>query len=136
MNRYWSLTNSGITFTDYSATFTFVAGDVDGGANTSGFIVGKYGAGWTYPTVGTKTATTTQITGVTSFSDFQLGDSRLFDLGRVFEDVNYGGGAGRNWATVSGQRRLCSFGRSGRAVQRRWRVRDVGHDGWLRELHP
>ena len=55
VNRYWTLTNSGITFNNYSATFTFVAGDIDGGANTSSFIVGKYSAGWTYPTVGTKT---------------------------------------------------------------------------------
>ena len=93
VNRYWTLTNSGITFTNYSATFTFVAGDIDGGASTSSFIVGKYSAGWTYPTVGTKTGTTTQITGVTSFSDFQIGE-----LGTITWD----GGAGtNNWGDAN-----------------------------------
>jgi hypothetical protein len=74
VNRTWALTNSAITFSSYSATFTFVAGDVDAGAATNDFIVGRYNAGWTYPTVGTKTATTTQLTGATSFGDFQIGE--------------------------------------------------------------
>jgi hypothetical protein len=75
VNRNWTLTNSGISFTNYAATFTFVGGDVDGGASTGAFIVGAYGGGWTYPTVGTRTSTTTQATGLTIFGDFQLGES-------------------------------------------------------------
>jgi uncharacterized repeat protein (TIGR01451 family) len=42
--------------------------------NTASFIVARYSSGWTYPAVGTKTPTSTQATGLTAFSDFQVGD--------------------------------------------------------------
>lgn len=72
VNRYWTLTNSGVAFTTYSATFTFVAGDLDAGTNTTALLIGRYSVGWTYPTIGTRTSTSTQATGITAFGDFQI----------------------------------------------------------------
>jgi hypothetical protein len=77
VNRYWTLTNNGVTgITPFSAIFTFVAGDIDPGAGTANFTVGNYvPSTWTSQTVGTKTTTTTQATGVTLFGDFQIGEA-------------------------------------------------------------
>ncbi len=75
VNRYWSFPYIGITFSSCNMVFNYIAGDLDATANTSNLVCGKYTASvWTYPTVGTKTSTSTQITGITSLGDFALAE--------------------------------------------------------------
>jgi autotransporter-associated beta strand protein len=77
VNHCWTLTNGVTDFTNYSATFNFVGvgTDADTGATTGNFIVGRLdSATWSYPTVGTKTGTSTQATGMTSMSSFEVGE--------------------------------------------------------------
>jgi hypothetical protein len=96
VNRFWTLVNSGIVFTDYSATFNYVATDVDAGVTTSAVIAGRYSDGvWTYPTVGTVTSTSIQATGLTAFVDFQIGEMIVFVK-------TWDGGAGtHNWGDAA-----------------------------------
>jgi len=73
--RYWTISNSGIASTNYSATFNFVSGDVIGGAATGNFVARKYSSSeWSALNVGTKNTSNTQITGITGFGDFVLGE--------------------------------------------------------------
>ena len=74
------MTNSGVAgFTSYSPTFTFVASDVIGSANTSNFVIKKYNSGWVGTTNGTRTSTTTQATGITTFGAFAIGETQTLD---------------------------------------------------------
>ena len=77
VNRNWTISNpvalTGLS--SYSPTFNYAAGDVDAAGSTSNFIVRKSSNPvWTLLTVGTKTATSTQATGITSFGDFIVGE--------------------------------------------------------------
>jgi len=85
VNRYWTLTPGALlTFATYNTTFTFVAGDVDGGANTANFIIGlKSGGVWSYPAMGAKNPTNTTATGMTQaggFGVFVIGERSLLSL--------------------------------------------------------
>jgi hypothetical protein len=77
--RYWTLTDGGVTGV-YDATFTFVPADLQSGVDPDSLKVGRYDAGWTYPAVGTRTATSTRATGLTSFGDFVLGEQTGWDI--------------------------------------------------------
>ena len=76
INRKWTVTNNGVTgFTSYSPTLTFVDGDKIGSPNTNAVVIRKLdGSTWSVTTTGTQTSNTTQCTGLTSFSEFDIGE--------------------------------------------------------------
>ncbi len=80
VNRYWRFNNSGLTIgTAISATFTFVASDVDAGANTANFIVQRYdGTNWNPTTLVAANPLNTQVSNITLLvagnNDFAIGD--------------------------------------------------------------
>jgi hypothetical protein len=77
VNRYWTLTpGNSLAFGDYDAAFTFVDGDKDAGVDTSKFVVRRFdGTNWHATTAGTRAANSTQATGITSMSDFAIGEA-------------------------------------------------------------
>jgi MSHA biogenesis protein MshQ len=81
LNRYWTLTTTGVTgtalpaFTSYSATFTFVAADLDAGTNPLAFIATRFAAGvWNATGEGPVTATTFGVAAVTALGEFAAGE--------------------------------------------------------------
>ena len=77
VNRFWSFPST-VAFTSCTATLNFISGDVDAGTITGNLIAGQYKSGtWSYPSTGTKTATSVQVTGLASatLGDLQLAES-------------------------------------------------------------
>jgi len=74
VNRFWTIINSGVVFTDYNARFSFPVSDRDSGIITSGLQAALQNAGvWSYPIIGTQDSNAVQITGQSLFGDVQLG---------------------------------------------------------------
>ena len=74
VNRWWTITNSAIGFDYYDVALNFVGADVDPSSDPSIFIVAKRDGGtWMHPTVLARTATSTAAGGLTSFSEFVVG---------------------------------------------------------------
>lgn len=90
VNRYWTLTTPttgalpvGGT---YSATFNFLAGDVDAGAATGSFVVVRYSSGtWSATATGTRTGTSAQATALAAgsgYGDFAAGEAAPSNFAR------------------------------------------------------
>ncbi len=77
VNRKWTIDNSGVTgFTSYDPTFTFTPEDLIGGPLAAQLQPRKLTSGtWTTPTIGTVTATSMQLSNLTSFSDFYIAEA-------------------------------------------------------------
>jgi hypothetical protein len=98
VNRYWGLSNAGVSgFTDISATLNFAIADLDPAVNPSNLSAARYNAPtWTAATVGTTSASSLQITGLTTLGEFQLAEpfsSGITWTGSVNTDWNNPG----NW---------------------------------------
>lgn len=80
-NRSWSLTSTAAEATAFSAVFNFVAGDLDTDTAPATLFSGRSysGGAWATPTTGTRTATSTQLTGLTLVAatqkDFVVGEA-------------------------------------------------------------
>lgn len=75
LNRYYTLTNNGIAFSEASGTFNFVASDVDAGADTANFKASIYnGSSWVLPNTLAPNPTNIQVTNLTNFGDFAFGE--------------------------------------------------------------
>jgi len=77
-NRRWTLSPALASGATWSATFNFAGADLDAGADPTTFIVQVYnGSAWADLTEGTRTATSTQVTGLTAATpgtQFALGN--------------------------------------------------------------
>jgi hypothetical protein len=74
-NRYWTLTSSGIVFSNCSAIFNYDAGEATG--NSLNYVLRKFNgpSTWSTTAAGIVTATSTQATGLTSFGAFEAGEA-------------------------------------------------------------
>jgi hypothetical protein len=71
VNRFWTLTNNGVSFANYNIKLSFPNADKDPGLNTATFIMGKLDNGtWTYPNVINRSSNSIRAGGLTGFSAF------------------------------------------------------------------
>lgn len=95
VNRYWTLTNSSILFTTASITPTWVPADVNAGATTVNFKVGKYtGSSWSFPAVTSPLVTSIKASGISSFGDFAVGELCSLTSSAVTTQSCVGGSTG------------------------------------------
>jgi autotransporter-associated beta strand protein len=107
VNDHWTFTNSGVTFVNYAATFSYPSLNVDTGVTAANFIVGKYSGSWIYPTIsGAPTTTATSISNETTFGSFAIGDT-------VTNNISYASGSFCN--DISSPQTVNQLGKAGGA---------------------
>jgi hypothetical protein len=78
VNRFYSITNSGVAGGSYAVTFNFNSQDTDLTYEESPlFDIGIFNnSNWTAATIGARTTASTQATGLSTYGDFQLGEKK------------------------------------------------------------
>jgi hypothetical protein len=84
VNRHWTLAPANPMLATWSATFNYAAADVDAGADPATFQAQVYsGSAWSSLTMGSRTASSTQVTGLsatTPGTQFAVGNLRAFTV--------------------------------------------------------
>jgi fibronectin-binding autotransporter adhesin len=107
VNRYWTLINSGLVYTNYDVTATFVNADEDAGLLTNISIIKVYnGSTWSTPTAASQLANSTQATGVTipvtpNTAYLQIGQ-KTSSTGSVFSIASNNWTNPATWSETSG----------------------------------
>ncbi len=76
INRYWALTPTGMAGYTCAATFTYLSGDVAGGASNALLKSAHFNSTWSYPTTSTSGMTFT-AQGLNAFGDFMAAECDL-----------------------------------------------------------
>lgn len=108
VNRYWTLTNASIVYSNYSVTVTFVDPDKDAGLNNAICMIKMYnGSTWVTPGVGTQTSNTSQalsntipVTPNTAY--IQVGEAVPSSTGRLYSIASAGWNSPGTWSITSG----------------------------------
>ncbi|HRH35305.1 MAG TPA: hypothetical protein PKY12_09595, partial [Catalimonadaceae bacterium] len=75
VNKYWSIINQGLTFSECDLYFNWLDDAFDAGANSANFIVKQFNnPDWTETTVSNIEPFSIGVQNVTSFGDYQIGE--------------------------------------------------------------
>jgi hypothetical protein len=108
INRYWTLVNTSIVYTNYSATATFVDADKDVSYNTANSIIKMYdGSVWSLTNGGVQGANTAQALAVTipvtpNTAYIQIGQIIPSATGNLFSIATGSWTTPGTWSTTSG----------------------------------
>jgi hypothetical protein len=108
VNRYWTLTNATMVYTNYTATATFVNADKDPGYNTANSVIKIYnGSVWSLTATGATTSNTTQgatiaipVSPNTAF--IQIGESNPTSIGNLYSITSGNWSTSGVWSQTSG----------------------------------
>jgi fibronectin-binding autotransporter adhesin len=108
VNRYWTVANSGIVYTTYNVTASFISADEDPSYNTANSIIKIYdGATWSAPNLGTVTSLSTQSLSVgipttPNTAYIQIGEIIASSTGNVFSIATGSWSTPGTWSETSG----------------------------------
>jgi fibronectin-binding autotransporter adhesin len=108
INRYWTLVNSAIVYTNYNVTSTFVDADKDPSYNTANSILKMYdGSAWSLTNGGTQSANTAQALAVTipvtpNTAYIQIGQIVGSGTGSLFSIATGSWSTPGTWSATSG----------------------------------